>query len=215
MLGRGVGGVAASRAGPVARAVARMAQERSAANDPLGDAGAVGVPRPRRVGGSLGILDRLPARLADRLHVGVGAVPVAAPLPHVAGHVEEAVAVRRETLDRRTPLEAIRRRGSSSGRPPATSCTAAPSRCRARRPRRTRRPTARPALRTPTRLRSAGACRPSGVRRRRRPTRHARRAGRPCRRSNCRAPADAANSRRASTSTTGRFRARCRSRSAA
>src|SRR5262245_29615779 len=82
-------------AGPVARAVAVVAQERAALLDPQRGVGLAGVETLLRAGGVDN--DSLAGPLAVQVHL----VPVTAPLPDVAGHVVEAVAVRREGLDRR------------------------------------------------------------------------------------------------------------------
>ena len=112
-------------------------------------------------------------------------VEVGRPLPDVAGHVVEPVAVGREAA---RPVRCPRSRrapGSARGTRPAR-CS--PSSCRsgcARLPRRRRRPRGRRAPRTPTPPRSEAPCRP---RRRRRPRprrRRARPGGARGRRSSC------------------------------
>ena len=117
--------------------------------------------------GSDGIERRVgPLRIArdaarrGELRVVVGPVPVAHPLPHVAGHVVEAVAVGRKLRDRRDPDEAVLAgvavRESGPGRCSPSMCRraelVAPGVELAARARRARR--------TPTRPRSAAACRP-------------------------------------------------------
>src|SRR5262249_12589955 len=78
-----------------------MAQERTAlltAQRRIGLPGIVAVLRARRVDDQF---------LAGSLTVQVDLIPVAAPLPDVAGHVVQAVAVGREGLHRRGALVAV------------------------------------------------------------------------------------------------------------
>ena len=90
-----------------------------------------------------------------------GLIPVGAPLPDVAGHVVEAVAVRREGVHRARCRSSRRQRVLAAGTRPARRSSGARRRARARRPRGTAAPRGRRAPRTPTRPRSAGACPPS------------------------------------------------------
>ena len=172
----GVRAAAVPGAGPVARAVAVVAQERAAALHALRR------ERPARVVGSapgpVGLTTTpWPARWRYRSR----SVPVGAPLPDVAGHVVQAVAVGRERLHRGGALEAVGRRCSGAGTRPAR-CWRSDRRVGAarRRPRRRACRPARRGRRTPTRPRSAAACRPTSRRRRRRPRRRGRRGDRPC-----------------------------------
>ena len=93
--------------------------------------------------------------------VEVGAEPVRAPLPDVAGHVVQSVAVGREGVDRAGAVEAVLDTCSRAGRCPARRSCGARRPARARRPTGTPCPRARRARRTPIRPRSAAACRPS------------------------------------------------------
>ncbi|SPA15187.1 hypothetical protein CBM2633_A50817 [Cupriavidus taiwanensis] len=90
---------AAPGAGAVAQAEILVAQERAAARDALGSvdrhAGFGRVPGHQR---AHRVFDRL--RLAGFAPELVGAVPVRDPLPGIAGHVGEAIAVGREGADR-------------------------------------------------------------------------------------------------------------------
>src|SRR5215211_6251764 len=82
VAGRGVDRLALARGGPEAQAVVRGAQVRSALDDPARDALVGGRPTARR-----------PAVTRRE--------GIARPLPYVAGHVAQAVAVGREGADRR------------------------------------------------------------------------------------------------------------------
>src|SRR4029453_4837810 len=96
-----------ARRWPVPQAVARGAEVRAALHDPPRDvlAGPTRLVAP--VGGrDAGIRDRSAAGVTGPLVVP-GGIEVGRPLPDVAGHVVEAIAVRRERRDRRRPLEAI------------------------------------------------------------------------------------------------------------
>src|SRR5205814_9451067 len=97
-----VGVALAARPHFVGGAVLVRTQIRSAPHHALGDAALGGV---ETVGRALGVPGRL--RAGRQLLVGVVAIPVGAPLPDVAGHVVQAVAVGRERADRRRPLEAV------------------------------------------------------------------------------------------------------------
>ena len=123
------------------------------------------------VGGPVGIDGR--ARATDRR-----VEPVGAPLPHVARRVVEPEPVRAR---RHPPVRCRRSRrpGScGSGRCPATRCSGADRRVRARRPTGTGPARDLPAPRTPTPPRSAGARRPTRSTPSRRTTRRARPGGR-------------------------------------
>ena len=120
------------------------------------------------------------SRPADRSDRGAGCAvvagiePVGAPLPHVAGHVVQAEAVGRESVDRCGAGEPVGARCCRSGTCPGTrSCDACPPGSRSS-PHGKRRRRARRARRTPTPLRSAAACRPT----RSTPAHRARRRGR-------------------------------------
>src|SRR5918996_5356747 len=107
MGGRRVDGLGHAGGGAVAVAVAGGAQVRAALHDLAGDAGrvpgidgAVAVASPRVVDGAAGVGD-----LARPFAVVL--VPVADPLPHVAGHLEQAVAIGRERPHRGGVLVAV------------------------------------------------------------------------------------------------------------
>ena len=102
----------------------------------------------------------VPVRRTDRVRRGarrvvVGREPVRAPLPHVAGHVVQPEAVRRERVDRRGAVPAVGAACSRPGTLPATRSCGARRRARARRPTGTAAARARRGPRTPTRPRSA------------------------------------------------------------
>src|SRR5262249_30713166 len=97
----GVGRAAVPGAGPVAPAVRGMAQEGTAL---LAAQRRVGLPRVEALLGALRVDDHPPA---GSLPIKVGLVPVVAPLPDVAGHVVQAVAVGREGLHRRGALVTV------------------------------------------------------------------------------------------------------------
>src|SRR5262245_37265648 len=105
VAGRGVHVLRHARRGAVALAVVRRAQVRAAFHDFARDALAL------RGAGIDAVFARAAARVGDRAaglrDPAVVLVPVDGPLPHVAGHVVEAVAVRRERADRRGPLVAV------------------------------------------------------------------------------------------------------------
>src|SRR5262249_4516914 len=88
-------------AGPEAPAVRRVAQKRAAL---LAAQRRIGLPRVQAPLGP-GRIDDHP--LAGAPAVQIDLVPVAAPLPDVAGHVVQAVAVGRERLHRRGALVAV------------------------------------------------------------------------------------------------------------
>ena len=73
-----------------------------------------------------------------------GLIPVRAPLPDVAGHVVEAVAVRREGVHRARAVEAVGERVLARERRPARRSSGARRRARARRPRGTAWPSSPP-----------------------------------------------------------------------
>src|SRR5262245_60907616 len=93
----------APRAGPVALAIIDAAEKGPAFGDALGGVGIAGVEALLR---SLGIFAKA---LARQLDMGVRPVPVAGPLPDIAGHVVEAVAVGRKGLHRRGAGKAVLR----------------------------------------------------------------------------------------------------------
>ena len=97
-------GCGMARGGAVAPAVVRRAEVRAALHAPCAGCRAGRWPdrssAARRRAGS-------PARSRRRSPARRGAVPVGGPLPDVADHVVEAVAVRREGADRRGALEAV------------------------------------------------------------------------------------------------------------
>src|SRR5204863_5533929 len=104
MAGRRVDALRHPRRGPIAPAIVRRAQIRPALHDLARDLH----------GGRPGVVARVAlaaARIVDRaaraLDFRVLLVPIRRPFPDVAGHVVEAVAVRRERADRRGPLEAV------------------------------------------------------------------------------------------------------------
>ena len=95
VTGRGVDRLREPRGRPVAPAVVRRAQVRSALEHLAGDSYlrlarivAVLQPRPARI--------RRDAARLDRIRGCLGVIPVRRPLPHVADHVVEPVAVGRE-----------------------------------------------------------------------------------------------------------------------
>src|SRR3954468_4369072 len=90
VAGRGVDRFALARGGSVAQAVARRAQVRSALDHPPRDGGVGSRGAARGWGGGL-------------------VEAVRGPLPHVAGHVEEAVAVGREGAGGRSAFVAVER----------------------------------------------------------------------------------------------------------
>src|SRR5262249_49974285 len=96
----GVGAASVPGARAVARTIAVVAQERAAFLDTLRH------ERPGRVDGPVrpGRVDCEPAGARA---IQIALVPVRAPLPDVAGHVVEAVTVRRERLDRGGALVAV------------------------------------------------------------------------------------------------------------
>ena len=79
-----------------------MAQKRTAARHAFEGFGFLRIPRTLWTGRIRGC----PGTYGDG--VSIGAVPVAAPLPHIAGHVEQAVAIRGKCCHRRSVDEAIR-----------------------------------------------------------------------------------------------------------
>src|SRR4051812_31067965 len=92
----------AAGADDVARAVLIGAEERAATVDPFGlirFGGVEGRPRPFGIAGHF-------ARFGERVVV-VGPIPIAAPLPDVARHVEEPVAVRGKLSDGCDPCETV------------------------------------------------------------------------------------------------------------
>ncbi len=106
MAGRGVGRLALPRRRPVAQAIVGRAEVRAALEHPARD---VRVGLSGRVA-LLGGLDPRVARGAARLRYLVGVArreEVARPLPHVAGHVVQPVAVGGEGADRRRALVAV------------------------------------------------------------------------------------------------------------
>src|SRR4029450_13246131 len=105
VAGRGVDRLGLARGGAIAQAVVRSAQVRAALDHPPRDVRsglsldeALRLRRHPRVRGSAA---RRPGRLG-----GAGRVPLARPLPRVAAHVVQAVAVRREASNRGRSLVA-------------------------------------------------------------------------------------------------------------
>src|SRR5205814_9786357 len=92
------------RGGTIAPAIVRRAQVRAALHHLARD------PDVRRAGIEA-LLARTAARIVDRatglLDLSVVLIPVGRPLPNIAGHLVEAVAVRREGADWRRPLIAV------------------------------------------------------------------------------------------------------------
>ena len=172
---RGIDRLGHARGRAIAPAVVRRAQVRAALHDLARDADADGLTGSQ-------LCSRSPPRGLSivqhaclDLHRGAW-YQSRRPLPHVAGHVVQPVAVRSERADRRCALEAVAPPGSRQGNSPCHVLAIVPTvRARARRPRRTRRRPARRARRTPTRPRSAAPCRPSA----RRPRHPRTRRGRP------------------------------------
>src|SRR4051812_29299954 len=102
VAGAGVGVALAPATGHVARAVLVGAEVRPALHDALGGAGLGGAAA---VGRALRVHREV--RLPRQTRVVVRAVPVGAPLPHVAGHGVQAVAVGRERADGGGTSEAV------------------------------------------------------------------------------------------------------------
>src|SRR5579859_2568108 len=92
-----------ARADHVSRAVLVGTQERPAAMNAFGFVARVaGIPRglrPLRVAGRAVLFSKSP--------VVVGSIPIGTPFPHVAGHVEQAIAVRGKLGDRCDAAEAV------------------------------------------------------------------------------------------------------------
>ena len=155
-----------ARRRPVAKAIARGAQVRAALDHLARDA-ELGVVRvdARLALAAARVLRCTPC--ARRGSVGDG-VPVRRPLPDVAGHVEQPVAVGGVTADRRGEDVAIGRRVLPGEVPCQVLAITWPS-GRSSSPQVKRRRPARRGRRTPTPPRSAGACRPRRSRRRRPP----------------------------------------------
>ena len=147
---------------------------------------------------------RIVERAAGLLDLAVVLVPVGGPLPDVAGHVVEAVAVGRKRADRRRPLVAV----LEQVLPGELALPGVGHRLAARRelvaPGDTRRRRGRRARRTPIRPRSAAPCRPTPHTLRRPRTRRARPGAARALASSCRARADDASRRPARRSTSCR-----------
>ena len=154
-----VRGVGAACRHPVAPAVRRVAQVRAAAHDAV---------RARRGSGRVACGGLAVVRRVE---------PVGAPLPHVAGDVVEAEAVRRVGVDR-APSPRSRRRRCCAGTCPGRRSSGARRPARARRPTGTRCRAATAGRALPLGLGRAGGARPRAVRHARRATRRARPDGR-------------------------------------
>ena len=105
VIARGRDFALAPRSDHVARAILLGAKERAAAMHPLLFARLGGVEAargPMRVANETAFLSR-----GRALGVTVRPVPVGAPFPDVAGHVEKAIAVRRELRHRRHAGKAV------------------------------------------------------------------------------------------------------------
>ena len=158
VAGRAVGRRArCARRHPVAAAVRVVAEVRAAAHDPVAC----------QTRGPCGIVRSIALR-------GSRVEPVGAPLPDVAGHVVEAVAVGRERVDRSGAVEAVRGGVLARERRPARRSSVLAAGLELVAPRERPAAPGRRARRTPTPPRSAGACRPTRSRRGRRSRRRAR-----------------------------------------
>ena len=129
------------------------------------------------------------------------AIPIRRPLPDIAAHLEQPVAVRREGADRRGAGEAVRRRSSARGKAPARYWPCGGRPASARRPRRTLCRPARRGRRIPIPPRSAAPRLPRPHRPRHPRRRRVRRGGRRVPRRRCRALPAGASRRRASRPT--------------
>ena len=101
-MGRtGIGWRASARARPITLAVGGVAKEGTPFDHALGRVGIAWVI-------TLGRPGRVATHVFTRgLNVAIDPIPVAAPLPHVASHVVQAVPIRREGAHRRSTHKAI------------------------------------------------------------------------------------------------------------
>jgi hypothetical protein len=101
-MGRtGIGRRSSTRARAITLAVVRVAKERTAFDSALGSvriAWIIALSRSTRVATNV---------FAGGLDVAIGPIPVTAPLPNVASHVVQAVAIGREGAHRRSSYKSI------------------------------------------------------------------------------------------------------------
>src|SRR6185436_9584205 len=104
VAGRGVDGLRHARGWTIAAAVIRRAKKRTALHDFSRD---LYIRRARIEAGFAFAAARIFHRAAGAFDLAMVLIPVGGPLPHVAGHVVQAVPVRRKRTDRCRPLEAV------------------------------------------------------------------------------------------------------------
>src|SRR6516164_1534685 len=141
-----IGGRASARAGAITLAVRGVAKEGTSFDHALGRVRIAWIIAFSRSG-------RVPTHVFTcGLNVGIDPVPVATPLPDVAGHVVQAVAIWREGTHRRSTHKAHLRHCRGPGTLPATYLPCTDRLAGSRHPRRSALIPARPGRRIPTRL---------------------------------------------------------------